>query len=603
MDQKTPRHKRPTASAGDLLLLTLLIAATSYFSLALTRVPSGVAAMWVSNGLMVGWLLSRPSPTWRGYLVAAFVAGASARALAGDGLARACVLAFANVVEVLIVAGTVRRYFDDVGNPSRWLQLGRIATTSALVACAVSGLLAASVVSLLEPTPFVEFLTVWYPAHLIGMVLVATLTLVAQREGAGLLGLPGRRAGFALNMLLIALVVGAIFSQSRFPVLFLALPPLLWAAYRHRFPGVLIGIALLAVISATATALGHGPITLARDLSETERVFLVQVFIGTACLLTFPVALVMAERARLAAKVRKSELHYRMLADYSHDVVVRMRADGRRLYVSPSSRDVLGWEPAEMLAPGMVIVHPEDRETQLRAISGVMATGEAVTVAYRLRHKDGHYVWMEAVARPIPSANHDGTMDVILAGRNIDKRVAAQESLKASQRELEQLARADSLTGLPNRRMFDERLALALARSHRHRTALALLYMDIDYFKRINDSLGHLAGDAVLKDFAQRLSTCVRTEDLVARLGGDEFVMLVEDAATAEGAEVIARKLIGCVSRPSQVDGADTTVTTSIGIAFCLRATDAEELLWYADKALYVAKGNGRNTFHLVTME
>jgi len=586
-----------------LLLLTLLIAAASYFSLTLTRVPSGVAAMWVSNGLVVGWLLSRPPPTWPRYLVAAFVAGAAARALAGDGLALACALTFANLVEILIVAGTVRRYFDDVGNPSRWLQLGRIATGSTLVACAVSGVLAASAVSLLGHAPFLELLVVWYPAHVIGMVLVGTLTLVAHREGAGLLGRPGRRGGFALSMLLIVLVVGTIFSQSRFPVLFLALPPLLWAAYRHRFPGVLIGITLLAVISATATALGHGPITLGRDLGETERVFLVQVFIGTACLLTFPVALVMAERARLAAKVRQSEAHYRMLADYSHDVVVRMRADGQRLYVSPSSREVLGWEPAEMLVPGMVIVHPDDRETQLHAISTVMATGEAVTVAYRLRHKDGHYIWIEAVARPIPSADHDSTMDVILAGRNIHKRVAAEESLKASPRQLEQLARADSLTGLPNRRMFDERLALALARSRRHGTPLALLYMDIDYFKRINDSLGHLAGDAVLKDFAQRLSTCVRTEDLVARLGGDEFVMLVEDAATVPGAEIIARKLIDCVGRPSQVEGTDIAITTSIGIAFCLRPTNAEELLWYADKALYVAKGNGRNTFHLVTME
>ncbi len=178
----------------------------------------------------------------------------------------------------------------------------------------------------------------------------------------------------------------------------------------------------------------------------------------------------------------------------------------------------------------------------------------------------------------------------------------AEESLKASQQELENLARVDSLTGLANRRQFDERVDLALARSRRHGTPVALLYIDIDYFKRINDSLGHLAGDAVLSAFAGRLAACVRAEDLVARLGGDEFVMLVEDGATTQGTEAIARKLIRHVSEPGLVDGDDTTVTTSIGIAFCLRDTDAEELLQYADKALYVAKGNGRNTFHLVTM-
>lgn len=233
----------------------------------------------------------------------------------------------------------------------------------------------------------------------------------------------------------------------------------------------------------------------------------------------------------------------------------------------------------------------------------LLADGVPYTTLYRVHHKNGYDVWIEAVGRLLPAMDGTGGADVIYAGRDVTQRVIAEESLKASQQELEKLARVDSLTGLANRRQFDERVDLALARSRRRGTPVALLYMDIDYFKRINDILGHLAGDAVLKDFAQRLSACVRTEDLVARLGGDEFVMLVEDAATAQVAEVIARKVIGCVSRPSQVDGADTTITASIGIALCLRDTDAKELLLQADKALYVAKRNGRNTFHLATME
>ncbi|MDQ3228796.1 MAG: diguanylate cyclase, partial [Pseudomonadota bacterium] len=536
-------------------------------------------------------------------LSAGLIAALAARVLAGDGLTHAAVLTLANLVEILLVAGSVRRHIGDVGRPSRWMSLGRIATVSTLVACAVSGVIAAFAVAVLQGAAFSDNFMIWYPAHVIGMVLVATLTAVAHREGTDVFGRAGRRGEFAVSMLLIAIVVSAVFSQSRFPLLFLTFPPLLWAAYRHRFAGVLIGITVLAIISALGTALGLGPAYMVSDLGETERVFLVQAFIGAACLLTFPVALVMAERAQLAARVRDSEAHYRMLADYSHDVVVRMRADGRRLYVSPSAKDILGHEPADLLTSRWGMVHPDDRTQQRGEMASLLADGIPRTSRYRVQHKDGHYVWFESVGRLIPSVDRAGAMDIILAARNIDKRVAAEESLKASRQELELLARADSLTGLANRRQFDERLALALARSRRHGTPITLLFLDIDYFKRINDSLGHLAGDAVLKEFARRLSACVRAEDLLARLGGDEFVMLVEDAATTEYAEVIARKLIECVIQPSQVDGADTSITTSIGIAFCLRATSAEELLWYADKALYVAKGNGRNTFHLVTME
>jgi len=222
---------------------------------------------------------------------------------------------------------------------------------------------------------------------------------------------------------------------------------------------------------------------------------------------------------------------------------------------------------------------------------------------YRVRHKAGHEVWIEVAGRLLPSVNGTTTPDIIYAGRDVTKRVIAEESLKASQQQLENLARVDSLTGLANRRQFDERVGIAVARSRRHGTPLALLYMDIDHFKHINDSLGHLAGDAVLKEFALRVSTCVRTGDLVARLGGDEFVMLVEDGINAEGAEAIARKIIASVSCPNEVDGADVTITTSIGIALCGRPTDAEDLLSAADKAMYNAKQNGRNTFYLVAMD
>jgi diguanylate cyclase (GGDEF)-like protein/PAS domain S-box-containing protein len=382
--------------------------------------------------------------------------------------------------------------------------------------------------------------------------------------------------------------------------LFLAYPPLLYGVFRYRFAGVVAGVSLLAIIGSVATAFGYGPLSLVHDSSPTERTILLQLFIGTACLMSFPVALAMAERARLAARVRESETRYRMLADYSHDVVVRMRADGHRLYVSPSARDILGWEPEELLQPSQGLVHPDDRAVQLQTIAAVVASGNPVTAIYRLRHKQGHYVWMEAVARPIPSAD-GGATDIIFSGRDITGRVAAEQALQASREELEMQARVDSLTGLANRRQFDERLALALGRSRRHGLAVALMYMDIDHFKKVNDNFGHAAGDQVLRIFGQRLSACVRAGDLVARLGGDEFVVLVEDLSSCATAEVIARKLIAAMGEGIVVEGVTLHVTTSIGIAFSMHPAVAKTLTSTADAALYAAKKAGRNTWHLAT--
>ena len=228
------------------------------------------------------------------------------------------------------------------------------------------------------------------------------------------------------------------------------------------------------------------------------------------------------------------------------------------------------------------------------------SAGHPVTAIYRLRHKNGHYVWMEAAARSIPSADGGHAMDIIFAGRDVSQRVAAEQALQESRSELEALARLDSLTGLANRRQFDERLTHALGRPRRQGLAVALMYMDIDHFKQVNDSYGHAAGDEVLRIFGQRLSACVRSGDLVARLGGDEFVVLIEDLSAPSTAEAIARKLIDSMSEGMTVGDSVLHVTTSIGIAYSVHPAVAKTLTAAADAALYAAKKAGRNTWQLL---
>jgi diguanylate cyclase (GGDEF)-like protein/PAS domain S-box-containing protein len=594
---------RTLSLLADRLLLALLIGTATWLSLTLTRAPGSVSAVWVGNGIFVGWLLSHPTRQWPGYLVIGFVAEMTVRLLVLGLMPQRFGSSIMNLGEVLFIAGMVRRVVPDIGDPSHYFTLGRIATGSTLVACALSGLVVAGLATATFGTSFARNFITWYAAHVVGMVIAAPFTLVVLRQGVKSIAVHERGA-FVAWILVYVVIAGAVFHQSRYPLLFLLYPPLLWGAFRHRFAGVVVGVSLIAVIGVVATTFGHGPLTLVdARFDNLHRTLLLQVFLGAACLMTFPIALGMAERARLMSRTRSSELRYRMLADYSHDVVVRMRADGQRLYVSPSARDILGWEPEELLTSRWDLVHPDDRALQQEAMTRLFASGQPNTAIYRLRHKDGHYVWIEAVSRPLPSEDEDGTMDIIYSGRDVSLRIAAEQALLASQRELETMARVDSLTGLPNRRQFDERLALAVACSQRPGLPVALLYLDIDHFKQINDSHGHGVGDEVLQVFAERLVGCVRAGDLAARLGGDEFVVLVEDALLPQAAQTIALKLVATMADDIVVGDIRVRATTSIGIAFCPFRTSIEALMTAADAALYDAKKAGRNTWQLVTVE
>ena len=172
--------------------------------------------------------------------------------------------------------------------------------------------------------------------------------------------------------------------------------------------------------------------------------------------------------------------------------------------------------------------------------------------------------------------------------------------LHETQRQLEQLARVDMLTGLPNRRQFDERIAEAMTRSRRTKQAMAVVFLDIDHFKSINDSLGHAGGDAVLCEFGRRLRACVRATDTVARLAGDEFVVLLDGIDGGSEFGRLAEKIVACIRPPFQVAGKTLVVTTSAGMAVYEGGRqDAAEVLSLADAALYDAKKQGRDRFVL----
>jgi diguanylate cyclase (GGDEF)-like protein len=188
--------------------------------------------------------------------------------------------------------------------------------------------------------------------------------------------------------------------------------------------------------------------------------------------------------------------------------------------------------------------------------------------------------------------------------RQLERRLLASEAkYKLLAEEAEHLARFDALTGLANRRHFDEHLAEAVARAHRTGAGLMLLAFDLDRFKQINDTHGHAGGDAVLVEFARRVKECVYDVDLVARLGGDEFMVLVEYAPNEVAGERMARRILAAMQAPIVVGDAELPVSASIGVGLLRPVTTAAALMQLADRALYDAKSRGRNTWRLLQGE
>jgi len=310
------------------------------------------------------------------------------------------------------------------------------------------------------------------------------------------------------------------------------------------------------------------------------------------------IALTLLRMSRAEREARESSALYRLLADNTTDVIVRCGVDGTRRYVSPAAKRLLGFEPDELVGTKPLdSVHPQDAgafESLLETL-GSGALEHAVS-QQRYRRKDGSWVWVEVsfnlTSDPTTGAP-DGYVAVI---RDISQR-------KEAERQMAHMARHDPLTGLPNRLLFREQLAREIARARRG-GGFALLCLDLDRFKPINDTLGHQAGDSLLCAVAQRLKGALGPEDMVARLGGDEFVIIQTGNGCADEAAALAKRLLAAVATPVDLGGYPASIGLSIGVA---RAPDdgldAERLFSLADQALYRAKDAGRGGYHLYGSE
>jgi len=334
-------------------------------------------------------------------------------------------------------------------------------------------------------------------------------------------------------------------------------------------------------------------------------------------------------------RISESEQKYRTLVEKGTEIVYSLNREGAFSYISPNCTEVLGYSAEEILGKTFTaFVHPDDK-AKWSCIFQNMSVFDQYKEGceYRARIKEGSWKWFETKVSSVPECRNE-QRSYIGIFYDIHKRKIAEEALqhahdsletkvrertvelsesnKLLQAEIEErkkiqekvthLAYHDHLTGLPNKIMFTDRLSQAIFLARRTEKPLGVLFVDLDAFKMVNDTMGHDQGDELLKEVAKRLAASVRSDDTVCRVGGDEFILMVQNISNPEDIVKIANKVVACFEEPYKLKGQDFFVTSSIGVAmYPIDGDNVDTLIKNADIAMYKAKESGKNQYVMCT--
>ncbi len=317
------------------------------------------------------------------------------------------------------------------------------------------------------------------------------------------------------------------------------------------------------------------------------------------------------DNARMLQQIEQSEQWYRLLVNTSPDIIYTLDAKGAFTFVNDSIQRALGYSPAELIGKDYLLLVPPGELENARYRLNERRTGERATRNYELQLKrkedlltglsertSQDIVVVELSSMGMYRSRDDGTKEFLGSygvARDISERKQAEATIAFQ-------AYHDLLTGLPNRALFKDRLGQAIVHAKRHGQTLATLFLDMDRFKVVNDTLGHLVGDGLLQAVAQRLRGSLREGDTLSRIGGDEFMLLLPHIRNRDNAAFIAQKILASLKQPFHIEGHEIFVGISIGIAVFPDDGDTiETLVKHADIAMYHAKDSGRNDYKFFT--
>ena len=580
-----------------------------FFSVALASVFVGLAPeanfIWVANGVLLTYLLLAPRKRWPAYLGSAYVAQLLGGLLAGHhGIISGLILTLLNVAESLIGALLLRRRSSDLPDFTAPAYVARFLAFGVFAGPIATGAVSALVSPLWHtgsplwhsPSPAVEFLQ-WVAADALG-VCVATPACVA------IFRTRFRDSLFSFkhwaHLLPVASLSFVIFQYARVPLAFLLYPLLVIVLLRLGLGWAALATLFLTGVASFFTVRGQGPFAAPFPTMHRESAIFVQLYIASAMVILYSVSVVLENLRTTERRLQEIVALHKLVTENSRDLIVIADFEGKRSFISAAGADWGGWSQEELIRfSSLDLVHSEDRSRMEVTVRELRAGKDSALAECRVRTKDGSYVWIESSLRTIRDPATGLPKGILNIVREITERKLAEQQLADAYHAVETLAVTDALTGLANRRGFEQCLMTEWRRAMRDHKPLSLLLIDVDLFKSYNDSYGHLRGDSCLKQIAEAAQDVVaRPGDLVARFGGDEFAVILPNTGS-NGALQLAHDICAVMRNRELPHSSNPAgiVTVSIGCATLIPqlGQHSASLIDRADKALYRAKRTGHN--------
>lgn len=577
-----------------ILLVAGLYFVAAKLGLMVAFVNSSVTTVWPPSGLALAVLLAFGWPMLIGVALGAFLVNLSTGLPFLIALAIAC----GNTLQAYVGAWLLAQVTDFRRDLSRLRDLVALIVLGAIVSTLVASTIGtlALVQGQQAPTALAGsvWLT-WWAGDAMGVIMIAPLVLawLARPQWDY-----SRRRGLELGLLfatLVALNLAAFPNplstlSTHLPLAYLLFPPLILIAIRFGLRETALGLAGVAAMTVWYTAQGVGPF--ARD-SLSESLILLHGFLVVLSLTSLPLAARTSEQRQTEARLRLSANAF----DSTADGIMITDPNNQMVYVNQAFTRITGYSTAEALGQTPKMLHSGRHDSAF--YSAIWRTlderghwqGEIWN-----RRKSGEIYpeWLSISAVPDERGQRSNYVGVFT---DISQH-------KQTQDRLDFLANHDALTSLANRIAFHELAHEALLRAHRSGRIVALLFIDLDNFKTINDTLGHPMGDSLIQAVAQRLSESLRESDVVARLGGDEFTVLMENLVEGQDAAILAQKILAVLEHPFNLADQTLYISASIGISiYPGDGSEAETLLKNADMAMYRAKADGRNAYRFFSTD
>lgn len=569
------------------------------FAAAFVRAAPGANGfIWVSNGVWLAYLLMAPCRQQFALLRIGFAAQLAGSLLVGTQWTLCLLLTAFNLAEVSLATYLLRRRWTTLPcftNPRYVLRFLLCAVVAAPFA---SGLLFALIAHAWLHTPVGPELLKWMSTDGLGAV-AATPVCVGMFRSSFMRSLNLKANWIFLP--LTAVVCFVLCRQSNVPLEFLTYPLLVLVLLRMGLGWASLATLLTGVAAGWPLLHGAGSPGIAVAATTLEPDLLLQLFLSSSMLILYSVSLVLEGRRNTERRLQRIARLHQLVTENSRDVIIIADFNGNRSYVSSAAEGWGGWLREDILnRKSLGMIHPEDRAQISGAIRKLKAGEDCALVECRVRAKNGLYAWAETSMRTIRDPVNRAPIGILQNVRDITDRKQAEKKLQDAYHAVEELAVTDSLTGLANRRRFDQTLVAEWRRGMRERSQLSLLMIDADKFKSYNDTYGHLRGDSCLKQIAEAAQDAIlRSGDLIARLGGEEFAVLLPGTSN-EGAMHLAEEIsMGLRRRGLPHKNSEAgIVTVSIGCATLVPrlGQNSADLVELADEALYRAKSSGRNT-------